>query len=170
MSICTLKQNGRGTLHDFTNIKSNLNMSRFDWKCSPVHEYWSNQSKWTFPRKYQKGCGTFFPRWANELSSVIVVILRYTISYYNRHWFNTGVFQGMSSANERRNVVSYWLIRSLNQMLPVTRIDSTTPMGQCKKDVIQYVSNGVRSFLHLSIDMISLKRYLKRHICDWFYQ
>ena len=23
-------------------------MSRSDWKCSPVHKYWLNQSKWTF--------------------------------------------------------------------------------------------------------------------------
>ena len=35
----------------FTNIKSNQNMPRSDWKCFPVH----NQSKWTFPRTYQKG-------------------------------------------------------------------------------------------------------------------
>ena len=32
---------------DFTNIKSNRNMSRSDWKCSAVHEYRLNQSKWT---------------------------------------------------------------------------------------------------------------------------
>ena len=28
-------------------------MSRSDWKCSPVHKYWLNQSKEHFPRKQQ---------------------------------------------------------------------------------------------------------------------
>ena len=49
ISVCTLKQSSGGTSCGFTNIKSNWNMSRSDWKCSPVHKYWLNQSKWTFP-------------------------------------------------------------------------------------------------------------------------
>ena len=49
MSVCTLKQNSGGTSSGFTNIKSNRNMSRFDWKCSPVYRYWLNQSKSSFP-------------------------------------------------------------------------------------------------------------------------
>ena len=46
----TLKQSSGGTSCGFTNIKSNWNMPRSDWKCSPAHEleYWLNQSKWTF--------------------------------------------------------------------------------------------------------------------------
>ena len=36
ISVCTLKQNSGGTSSDFTNIKSNRNMSRSDCKYSPV--------------------------------------------------------------------------------------------------------------------------------------
>ena len=44
--VCTLKQSDGGyTLCGFTNIKSNQNMSGSDWKCSPIHKYWLNQSK-----------------------------------------------------------------------------------------------------------------------------
>ena len=39
ISVCTLKQSSRCTSCGFTNIKSNWNMSRSDWKCSPVHKY-----------------------------------------------------------------------------------------------------------------------------------
>ena len=49
--VCTLKQSSGGyTSCGFTNIKSNRNMSGSDWKCSPIHKYWLNQSKWTFSR------------------------------------------------------------------------------------------------------------------------
>ena len=48
MSVCTLTQSNAGTSCGLTNIKSNLNMSRSDWKCTPVHKYWLNKSKWTF--------------------------------------------------------------------------------------------------------------------------
>ena len=69
MSVCMLNQNSRGTSSGFTNIKSNWNMSRSDWKCSLVHKYWLNQSKWNFQREYQTGCIMFFPKWSNGLSS-----------------------------------------------------------------------------------------------------
>ena len=48
MPVCTLKQNNGGTSNGFTNMKSNRNMSRSDWKYSPIHKYQSNHSKWTF--------------------------------------------------------------------------------------------------------------------------
>ena len=38
ISVCTLKQTSGDMSCGFTNIKSNWNMSRSDWKCSPVHE------------------------------------------------------------------------------------------------------------------------------------
>ena len=41
ISVSTLKQS---TSCDLTNIKSNCNMFRSDWKCFPVHKYWLNQS------------------------------------------------------------------------------------------------------------------------------
>ena len=48
ISVCTLAQSSGGTSCGFTNIKSNWNMSRSDCKCSPVHKYWLDQSKWVF--------------------------------------------------------------------------------------------------------------------------
>ena len=42
-----LSQSSGGTSCDLTKLKWNWNMSRSDWKCSPVHRYWLNQSKWT---------------------------------------------------------------------------------------------------------------------------
>ena len=48
ISVSTLKQISGCTSCGLTNIKSNWNVSWFDWKCSPVHKYWLNQSKWTF--------------------------------------------------------------------------------------------------------------------------
>ena len=49
ISVCMLKQSSGCTSFGFTNIKSHRNMSKSDWKCSPVHNYWLNQ-----PRKQQK--------------------------------------------------------------------------------------------------------------------
>ena len=43
ISVCTLKQSRRGTSCGFTNMTSNWNMSRSDWKSSPVHEYSLNK-------------------------------------------------------------------------------------------------------------------------------
>ena len=54
VSVCTLKQNIGATLCGFTIIKLDRTMYRSDWKCSPVHTYRLNQSKWTFSLKYQK--------------------------------------------------------------------------------------------------------------------
>ena len=48
ISVCTLKQSSGGTSCGLTNIKSDWNVSGSDWKCSLVHKYWLNQSKWTF--------------------------------------------------------------------------------------------------------------------------
>ena len=48
ISVCTLTQSSGGTSCGLTNIKSNWNMFRSDWKCSTVHTYRLNQSKWTF--------------------------------------------------------------------------------------------------------------------------
>ena len=48
MSAPTLQQMIGGTLRGFKNIKSNQNISRFDWKCFPEYEHRLNQSKWTF--------------------------------------------------------------------------------------------------------------------------
>ena len=48
MSDYTLKQNNGGTSSDFPNIKSNRNMPISNWKCSSVHQYRFNHSKWTF--------------------------------------------------------------------------------------------------------------------------
>ena len=36
-------------------------MSRSDWKCSPVHKYRLNQSKWTFSTKISEGVRHVFP-------------------------------------------------------------------------------------------------------------
>ena len=46
----------------FTHIKSNWNMSRSDWKCSPVHKYWLNQSKWTYSTQTTEGTRYLYPR------------------------------------------------------------------------------------------------------------
>ena len=62
ISVCTLKQSIGGTSSGFTNIKSNWNMSRSDWKCSPVHKYWLNQSKWTFSTYITEGVCYVYPR------------------------------------------------------------------------------------------------------------
>ena len=78
MSVCTLKQNIGRTSCDFKSIKSNRNMSRSDWKYSPVHKYRLNQSKRTFPRKSQKMCVVFFPMWANWLPSVMCVLVAFS--------------------------------------------------------------------------------------------
>ena len=51
-----------GTSCGFTDLKSNRNMSRSDWKCAPVHKYRLNQSKWRFIRKYQRVCVVFYRR------------------------------------------------------------------------------------------------------------
>ena len=67
LSVCTLRQIIGGTQRRFTNIKSNRNMSRFDWKCPTVHEYRFKQSKWHFPWKYQKLGIVFFSKYANGL-------------------------------------------------------------------------------------------------------
>ena len=37
--VCTLNQSSGGASCGFTNITSNWNMSRSDWKCSPVHKW-----------------------------------------------------------------------------------------------------------------------------------
>ena len=47
----------------FTNIKSNLNMSRSHWKCSSVHTYRLNQSKWTFSTQISEGALCFSQGW-----------------------------------------------------------------------------------------------------------
>ena len=39
ISVCMLKQSSRGTSCGFTNIKLYWNISRSDWKCSPVHAF-----------------------------------------------------------------------------------------------------------------------------------
>ena len=62
MSVCMLKQNSGGTLCGFTNIKSKLIMYRSNWKCSPVHQYRLNQSKWTFSTYISEGVCYVFPK------------------------------------------------------------------------------------------------------------
>ena len=63
MSVCTLKQNIGGTSRGFTNIiKSNQNVFRSDWKCSPVHTYRFNQSKWTFSTPISEAGRCVFPK------------------------------------------------------------------------------------------------------------
>ena len=62
ISVCTLKQSSGSTSSGFTNIQSNWNMSRSDWKCSPVHKYWLNQLKWTFTTYITEGVRYIFPR------------------------------------------------------------------------------------------------------------
>ena len=61
ISVCTLNQSSGGISCGFTNIKSNWNMSRSDWNCYPVHKYWLNHSKWTFP--------TYITEWARYVFS-----------------------------------------------------------------------------------------------------
>ena len=71
VSVCTLKQNIGGISRGFTNIKSNQNISISNWKCSPVHTYRLNQSKWTISKQIsERGVLCFIPRWANGLPSV----------------------------------------------------------------------------------------------------
>ena len=62
MSVCTLKQNIGGTSCGFTNMKSNQNMHRSDWKCSPLHTFRLNQSKWTFSTWISEGWRCIYPR------------------------------------------------------------------------------------------------------------
>ena len=61
VSVCTLKQIIRSTSRGFTNIKSNWNVSRSNWRWSPVHEYWLNQSICTLSMKISEG-ERFFPK------------------------------------------------------------------------------------------------------------
>ena len=89
ISVCTLKQSSGGTSFGFTNIKSNWNMSRFDWKCSPVHKEGLNQSKWTFFTWITEGARYVFPRvdeWVTQHAYVhslhFVMFLLYFIFFY----------------------------------------------------------------------------------------
>ena len=79
LSVYMLKQNVGSTLLCFTNIKWNRKMSRSDWKCSQVHTYWLNQSKWTFSIKRSCGGHCFFQRWVIGLPGVIVMIQKVLI-------------------------------------------------------------------------------------------
>ena len=36
-------------------------MSRSDWKCSPVHKYWLNKSKWSFSTQITEGARYVYP-------------------------------------------------------------------------------------------------------------
>ena len=70
ISVCTLKQSSGGTSCVFTNTKSNWNMPTSDWKYSPVHKYWLDQSKWTFSVWITEGAHYVFPRvgeWVTQL-------------------------------------------------------------------------------------------------------
>ena len=62
ISVCTLTQSSGGTSCGLTSMKSNWNMSRSDWNCSPVHNYWLNQSKWTFSTQVTEGARYVYPR------------------------------------------------------------------------------------------------------------
>ena len=96
-----------GTSRGFTNIKSNLNMSRSDWECSQVHTFRLNQTKWTFPRKYEKMGILFFGRWANgfpAMTSMGCSVL------YVLQCMKSGLILRLHPANEIRR---YKLTRSL---------------------------------------------------------
>ena len=80
VSVCTLTQSITGTSRGFTNIKSNRFMSRSDCKYSEVYTYRLNQSKWTFSTKISGGGRCIFPRWANGLPGVNVVV-SFSVNY-----------------------------------------------------------------------------------------
>ena len=71
-----LKQTIGGTSRGLKNIKSNRNMSRSDWICSPIHRYRLNNSKWTLSTKISEGWRCLLPRWANGLPGLIFVPAR----------------------------------------------------------------------------------------------
>ena len=68
MSVSTLKQNSGGITCGFTNIKSKWSMSRSNWKCSPVHKYCFNQSKWTFSTSISEGVHYVFPKVGEQIT------------------------------------------------------------------------------------------------------
>ena len=61
LSVCSLKPAIRGTSRGLINIKSIPNMSRCDWKCSPLHKCGLNQSNWAFSTKISEGGRCIFP-------------------------------------------------------------------------------------------------------------
>ena len=83
ISVCTLRQSSEGTSRGLTNIKWNWNKSRSDWKCSPVHNYWLNQPKWTFSTLITEGVRYVYPRvgeWVTRCDlecSVLLYIQKY---------------------------------------------------------------------------------------------
>ena len=57
----------------FTNIKWNWNMSRSDWKCSLIHKYWLNRSKWTFSTQITEGAHNVYPRVGEWVTQCVFV-------------------------------------------------------------------------------------------------
>ena len=85
ISVCTLTQSSGGTSCGLTNIKWNWNMSRSDWKCSPVHKYRLSQSKWTFFTEITEGARYVYPRVGEWVTRRDVgdtqIMFRYKVSW-----------------------------------------------------------------------------------------
>ena len=152
MSVYTLKQNISGTLCGFTNMKSNQNISRSDWKCSPVHEYRLNQSKWTFCSKIPQGGHCIFPKvgeWVTRRDSGNTRVRTGSLYLSECFDYNGNVIRMKANNAERR----CFRCRSLNKLLK----------NILYADDLGYIDTLERSFLWVSGSSKEMFRAVKRH-------
>ena len=96
--VCTLKQSSGGTSCGFTNIQSNWNMFRSDWKSSPVHTYCLNQSKWTVSTSITEGC-VMFSQGGRMGYPACILVLGWSCDWFSVTWKVDGLVQDCSIAS-----------------------------------------------------------------------